>query len=219
MNKFQVIIPVINPGLADVLIKNMEENTLLPEKVIIIDNSQCSYKPQSDKFLIEIYHSISGMVNESLNLGISKVSKNCDYVSLFNDDIQIGSWFFERIARVFKEALICSAVCPNTIIDTKKLPLIEGPFIYHQMKKREGWAMTFDKHLLNMAPPIPDTRIKTFHGDDWFWLYTTRHIGMLWYKDLGNNIYHMIGQSVLKLNKRRDKKTEHNEYFKILGEL
>jgi len=233
--KFEVIIPVINSILADVLIKNMEENSLLPKRVIIIDNSSDHYMPWSDKFLIEIYHSQTGMVNESINLGISKVTKYCDFVSILNDDIQIGPWFFERVARAFKEDPICSVVCPTTFVSpgrnpkvshrrmtlgkNGKAPLKEGPFLLHQMSKKQGWSLTFRKKVLDIVPKIPNTRIETFHGDDWFWLWTTKYIGMHWCVDSGNSIYHMIGQSTLKLGKRKDKKKEHNEYMKILEEL
>ena len=72
--EFEVIIPVVNPGLADVLIRNMEENTLLHKRVIIIDNTPARYMPYSDKFMIEFYNSFTGTVNESFNLGISQPS-------------------------------------------------------------------------------------------------------------------------------------------------
>ncbi len=223
--KFEVIIPVVNPGLANTLIKNMEENTLLPQRIIIINNTEQIYMPRSNKFLIEIYHTgkgggkvVIGTVNESLNLGISKTT-NCDYVSIFNDDIQIGPWFFERIVRVFKEAQKCSAACPYTIIDPKEGPLKEGPFSIQQLKKRQGWCVTFRKEVLDKVPKIPDDRIQTFHGDDWFWLWTTKHIKMAWYIDMGNMIYHMIGQSILKLGKRKHKRREKNEWNKIMREL
>lgn len=217
--KFEVVIPVVNPELADIVIKNMEENALLPKRVIIIDNSKQWYMPNSRKFPIHMYRSQTGTVNESLNLGISKVSKDCDYVSLLNDDIQIGPWFFDRIARVFREAAACSAVCPHTILGACAPVLKEGSFFFEQMKKKEGWAVTFNKHILVKVPVIPDTRIKTFHGDDWLWLWTRGRIGMTWYKDLGNPIWHMVGQSTLKLGKRKHKLKERNEYKKIMGEI
>ena len=207
MLKFQVIIPVVNPGLADVLIEETEKNTLLPERVIIIDNSYCDYKPYSDKFPIYIYHSISGTVNESINLGISK-THDCDYVSIFNDDIQIAPWFFFRTHLIFKDIPICSVACPNTIVDPKQLPLKESPSQFVQMKKRAGWCVSFRKEILDKVPPIPDTRIRTFYGDDWLWYWTTVFIGKKWFMDMGNMIYHMIGQSTLKLGKRKSKERE-----------
>ena len=87
------------------------------------------------------------------------------------------------------------------------------------MNKTEGWAVTFNKFILVKAPAIPDTRIKTFHGDNWLWLWTRKRIRKEWYKDLGNPIWHMIGQSTLKLGKRKHKMKEKNEYRKILEEL
>lgn len=217
-SKFQVIIPVVNPELCDILIKNMEENTLLPKRVIIIDNSKQYYMPRSHKFLIEIYHSKTGAVNESWNLGISKTT-DCDYVSILNDDIRIGPWFFERIVRVFREALNCSAVCPNTILGVRVPNLREGSFSFEGMSRREGWAVSFRKKILDKVPPIPNTRIKTFYGDNWWWFWTTICIKANWYKDLGNPIWHMVGQSTLKLGKRRCKRKERKEYLKIMKEL
>jgi len=216
--KFQVIIPVVNTNLADVVIKNMEDNSLLPERVIIIDNSQQSYAPHSNKFPIDTYHCKTGTVNESLNLGIFN-STDCDYISIFNDDIQIGSWFFRRVHDTFLSNKKCSTVCPMIIVDPSLLPLVEKKPLIISMKKREGCAMTFKKEIIDSISPIPYDRIKTFYGDDWFWLWTTARINMIWLKDIGNTIYHMVGQSILKFGKRHDKRKEREEWYKIRAEI
>ncbi len=215
--KFEVVIPVVNPDLANVLIKNMEENTLLPERVVIINNSNESYMPRSTKFLIEIYFSKTGLVNESINLGISETT-DCDFVSILNDDIQIGFWFFKRIAKVFNEMRCCASL-PHIIVDPKKLPLKDGPYSPSRMAKVQGCAMSFRKEVINQIPEIPAHRIKTFHGDDWLWMWSIKQTRLRWFTDSGNPIYHMVGQSTLKLGKRRQKKRERNEWEKILWEL
>jgi hypothetical protein len=75
------------------------------------------------------------------------------------------------------------------------------------MKKREGWAFSFQFSLLKAIPPIPDDLI-TFCGDDWFWMHTHMK-GFRWYKDTGNVVYHKVGAAVKKLgvryHLRRDK--------------
>jgi len=216
---FNVIIPVIHPDLCNSVIQSMEFNTVLPSKVIIIDNTKDrSYKPESKQFPIYTFHSQTGYVNESWNVGITKVDITCDYVSILNDDIFLNSWYFQRIIETFEAYEDCGVACPKTVTNIVEMGKGKGRRRITMMKKREGWAMTLRKDVLDKIPPIPDYRVEIFHGDDWFW-YNTNTKGYHWYKDLGNVIWHKVGASVASLNFRNRKKKEHNEWRRIMKEL
>jgi len=216
---FNVIVPVIQPDLCNELIRSMEFNTILPTKVIIIDNSRGPfYQPQSDKFPIYVYHSQTGYVNESWNLGITKVDITCDYVSILNDDIYLNSWFFQRVNETFKAYCTCGVACPFTVEKFEEMGKGKKKPRITRLLKREGWAMTFKKSVLDTIPPIPDYRVKIFHGDDWFWFHSKTQ-GNYWYRDEGNVIYHVVGASVKSEGFRSLKKKEKNEWIKIMGEL
>jgi len=216
-SNFEVIIPVMNIDLCNILLKSIEENTLLPKRIIIIDNTEESYNPISSKFPIDIYYSQTKTVNESINLGISKLS-DCDFVSILNDDVILGSWFFERIAKVLNTMINCCVLCPHIIVDPTKLPLIEGKEEIVPMTKREGCAFTVKKYIIDAVPPIPDERIKIFHGDDWIWYWTAK-TGKIWCKDMGNFVFHKVGSSILRLGFRKVKRPEREEYRKIIKEI
>ena len=214
-----VVIPVVQTDLCTALLKSMEANTVLPKRVVIIDNSDAGdYKPNSNKFQIDVFKGRTTAVNESWNLGISLVDICCDYVSILNDDIFLNKWFFQRILETFKAKSACGVACPESVGTDdffgkgKKKPHIK------RMLKREGFAFTIKKKYLDIIAPIPIHRVETFHGDDWFW-YWTNIRGQYWYKDHGNIIIHHIGSSVLAMGFRQMKKRERNEWMRIMDEL
>ena len=217
-----IIIPVVNVDLAENLLRDIENNTLLPKEVIIIDNSS-SIKPHSvfrydtDKFIITYYYSTTGLVNESINLGISKLSNSCNLVSILNDDIRIGNWFFQRVKETFQVNPRCGVACPNTSVKYD-IPPQKGRVRYVRMGEREGWAPTFKKKMLDKIPSIPHLKITTFHGDDWFWYYSHK-LGYIWVKDVGNRIQHFVGASVRKKGLRAIKRKERTAWRKIKKDL
>jgi len=219
MTNFNVIIPVVYPALCADLLRSMEANTLLPKRVIVIDNTEHrDYQPTSTKFQIDTYHSVTGKVNESWNLGVSVVDIGADYVSILNDDIVLNEWFFQRVIETFKSKFHCSVACPLSVNSLEEMGKGKRKRHIKKMGKREGFAFTFKKEYLDKIAPIPIHRIETFHGDDWYW-YWTNVRGLFWYQDLGNIIFHHVGSSVLALGYRKMKKTERNEWIKIMKEL
>ena len=89
--KTTVIIPVVQTKLADDLIHQMNQNTLLPERIIVIDNSDSGFYPVEEKVPITRVRPPTLMtVNESWNFGIGlAIEEKSDLVSIFNDDIII----------------------------------------------------------------------------------------------------------------------------------
>jgi hypothetical protein len=216
---FNVIIPVIHSDLCDKVIQSMEFNTILPSKVIIIDNTKDqSYRPKSLYFPIYTFHSQTGYVNESWNIGISKVDIICDYVSILNDDIFLNSWFFQRVHETFLSFKDCGVACPKTVENILDMGKGKRKKRITIMKKREGWAMTIRKDVLDGIAPIPDYRIQIFHGDDWLWFFTKTR-GYYWYKDQGNIIWHKVGAAIKSENMKGRKKEERNEWRKVMKEL
>ncbi|MCK5616687.1 hypothetical protein KAR91_83270 [Candidatus Pacearchaeota archaeon] len=215
-----VVIPVVQDLLCDDLLKSMESNTVLPKRVVIIDNTEnnkyCPYCPTSDKFQIDVHRSVKGRVNESWNLGVSLVDIQADYVSILNDDVYLNKWFFQRVLETFESHKDCGVACPLPVESLEEVK--KGKQHIKRMGKREGFAFTTKKEYLDTIAPIPTHRIETFHGDDWYW-YWTNIRGQRWYRDSGNIILHHIGSSVLPMGFRAVKKKERNEWQKIMEEL
>lgn len=221
---FQIIIPAVNIEMLDTLLGNILKNTLLPSSIIIINNSsQPMNPPQSSGVKFTVINPESPLyVNESWNLGISYLTE-CEFVSILNDDIEIPATFFERIHMGFKIPN-AGAICPCTVVNkdnVNSFPIVDK---YVKMNKKEGWAFSIRKDVLDKIPPI-HSGLELFFGDDWFWWHIYRGgSGCLWYKDCGTVIYHAVGTALRKMcSKERNlqKKKEKflwydlkNEYLK-----
>lgn len=203
--KIEIIIPIIVDYLFDQLLDSIEANTVLPDRIILIDNTLNGFYPKDRKIEITRLKSKTGGVNESWNLGIKNVSKDCEAVGIYNDDIVLNPWFFQRTIETLKWDNQCAVACPETIDVTQ--PLIKSKVRLIRMKRREGWCFTFKKRILDLIPSIPDNLIRTFGGDDFFWRYCYK-MGYFWGKDLGNPIWHYKGISVLETGERARKRPE-----------
>lgn len=220
MSNFEVIVPVVNFELMKLLVESIYANTLLPKKIILIDNSKrpagdiFKFVPFNNHTVKGVYYSKTGLVNESLNLGIDHVSKDCDFVTFLNDDVILSDCFFQRNLELFKNK-DCGVACPFTITSIDEMK--NGKAEPKMLRKREGWAFTIRKTLLDGIPPIPCERIATFHGDDWIWYHTVPK-GNFWFKDIGNVIYHQVGASVDRLGFKKHKRKERNAFIEIAKE-
>ncbi|MHA2218586.1 MAG: glycosyltransferase family 2 protein [Candidatus Hodarchaeales archaeon] len=203
-----VIIPVVNSKLATSLLRNIENNTLLPKEVIIVDNNPGNklFRFDTDKFLISYYYTKSKRLNESWEVARQHLSDSCEYVSFLNDDIIIGDWFFQRVYETFLVNQKCGVACPRTCFSED---ITKGRINYHIMNKRDACAFTIRRGLLDKIPPIPYKKLTTFHGDDWIWTYVHK-FGFNWMQDLGNPVFHHVGVSILRLGFRRLKRKERN---------
>jgi GT2 family glycosyltransferase len=228
MGQLAVIIPVVQRDLFAVLYQQMMQNTVVPELVICINNSGSDLSPIFKEWRAESNvtrwwdpdgEEILG-VNESWNHGIAMLDKDVQFVSILNDDIKIGPTFFKSMLSAFTLSSIRVGVaCPHTL---PEIPGQEWSVVEHisvrPMKRREGWAMTFQKSFLDLIPPIPHERIKIFCGDDWYWYWAFR-FGYRWVKIVNELIVHECGASVVRLGKKHLLKQEKNEFNRIVAEL
>lgn len=198
--KYNVIIPVVNRKLAVALLNSIADNTIIPDNILIIDNSLVPEAfPVDIRLPVEIMDPGKRLgVNASWNLGIRE-TRDCDYLAILNDDVILSKHFFESNIDVFRQHADCGVACPGTVFDIADMhDNTHGRII--RMKKREGWAFSFQWPLLKAIPPIPDDLI-TFCGDDWFWTHTHMK-GFHCYKDTGNIVYHKVGAAVKQLGVR-----------------
>jgi len=199
--KYKVIIPVVNRELAVMLLDSIAANTVIPDHILIIDNSMNKTAfPIVAGLSVEIITSRGKRlgVNASWNLGICNVG-DCDYVAILNDDVVLGKYFFEKNIHAFQTYPDCGVACPETVHRIDKIKETDGKVIC--MKKREGWAFSFRMDVLKKIPPVPN-QLTTFCGDDWFWIQTGMQ-GYRWYKDTGNIVYHKVGAAVRQLGARK----------------
>lgn len=211
--KFQVVVPIINYNLIEDLLQSIAANTLIPEKIVIVDNSKIDPSLFNTHGLrIEVFKQSAPLsVNPSWNLGLSKIT-DCDFVSILNDDIILPNKFFENLVKVFKVKTDAGVVCPWTVINTEEFKIKEGIDRVIKMKRKEGWAWTIRKDLVDDIPPI-HSDLQLFYGDDWFWWHTHKR-KKVWVKDLNTIIYHAVGASCSKIPVLERTRQTRDEKFK-----
>ena len=227
---FEIIIPVtINYEMAQDLLCSIEANSILPSRVIIIDNSEGDQKGfayKTNLFQLDIYRDgFRRYCNHAWNTGIERLSKDCKFVSILNDDIVLGPYFFEKIKYVFDNNPRAGAACPLCIdnpgyvlSELRKINKDKNANKVNRMRHREGGAFTIRKDVLDQIPPIPE-ELTTFYGDNWFWWWTYKR-GYLWMKNSMNIIYHLGSVTVKALG--QNEQFYHKEkiaYCRIIEEI
>lgn len=190
-----VIVPIIHDKFINGLLDCIAQNSLLPDKIIIIDNSENGVKLKT-RLNIERYTPPSPHgVNASWNYGIHELFAQVDLISILNDDLLIENLFFEKILRVALLYKKFGVFCPETVSDAilirDAMPL--DSVIGSGMNRREGWAWTIRSEVAKQIPPIPD-ELKTWCGDDWYWHHCAK-LNRPWMKMINNKCFHFVGQS------------------------
>lgn len=206
--KIGVVIPVINnkflPGLLDCIRKN----SVQPNTIIIVDNSEESIMLDTTRLNTSVYRIFPPLgVNASWNYGIQRlIGSGVDLISILNDDLLIEERFFEKLQRLALVNGRAGVFCPETI-KTPEFDLLPASEAFcAPMNRREGWAWTIRTSVAKEVPPIPD-KLKTFCGDDWYWLHCHK-INRPWMKMINNQCYHYVSQSVNITPYKHDLKKE-----------
>lgn len=219
--KLAVIIPTMTESLAHSILNSIMENSIKPDTIVMIDNTECglSNVHKYNPIPILIRKKTALCVNESWNVGIQYAASTHEFVSILNDDILLGKDFFKKILLGFEKKDKAHVICPQTTTDELnffQLKELKKKSLFVLMKKREGWAMNWRSSMLKSLPKIPSDRIATFFGDDWLWKYS-HDIGAIWIKDLSNIIYHHVGGSLAQTELRGVLEQERAEILKMWG--
>lgn len=197
--KIGVVIPVVKTDFIGGLLECIGRNTVLPDSIIIVDNSIQRDIIQLDKNLVpfEIYKPSSPLgVNQSWNHGIHELGSRVDMISVLNDDLLLETMFFEKLTKLAQFHNEAAVLCPETVPlardITHVVPIEKTGCI--SMHKREGWAWSIRSEVARKIPPIPE-ELKIWFGDDWFWLHTVRRAKMPWLKMVGNKCFHYVSQT------------------------
>lgn len=215
------LIPVVNVKLTDALLFSIEQNTLLPSRVILIDNTggKIPYYYPTTKLSIQYIKPTEPMsVNGSWRYGI-ETARKFDAISILNDDIYLNPHFFARNARVLQSFPLIGVSCPFTVSSMTELKTF--PFDQYEirgMKKREGWAFTISALALSHVPPIPDHVCKTFCGDDWIYYWTAGRRVFSWQQDTKNMVWHKGSTTVNRTGAIKQLKAEKNAFAAYLND-
>ena len=177
-----VIIPVVQREMFNELMQSISLNTLRPNQIIIIDNSQygvsqclipnCKIdiirnKPKVD----EDGNFIPGSgTNEAWKQGIAALMPNISLVTFLNDDVYLNKLFFEKTYQTFEQVPKCGYLIPSILQDIVQVKTYSARHErekLHKTKERNGWAFTLRKTYLDACPPIPK-EMTIWYGDNWY---------------------------------------------------
>lgn len=207
--KISVIIPVVQVRYATALITRILFNSLHPHQVIVIDVSEGGFSCPGQVYMglnvkyiripprrIHPYFMPGLGTNEAWRLGFENLARGTELVSVFNDDILIGSDFFQILSNTFMKAPgKYQMAVPQTVgrVEAVYEKVSTSPN-YAPTKKRIGYAYTLTKKILDEMIPIPES-LKIFYGDNWI----MTQIHRLGYRIMlmkNNRIFHYGGTSM-----------------------
>ncbi len=219
--KIVVIIPVVQPKLANELLLSIKQNIILPDVIFAIDNVQASPHFQShipELPLIQIPTSDEFIgTNEAWKLGLDRLPTDADIICIFNDDIVLNPYFFAKLIGLLKASgKFCACAIPTVVpyAQLKNTSLSQNRF--RQAQKRNGFAMCFKKDLFMKFPPIPPT-MKIFYGDDWYYS-CSKALDLHWIRMLDNPVFHHKGATVHQYPDKQMRTQRKNEWRIFLKE-
>lgn len=205
-----VVIPVLdNHNYTRDLLHDISLNEIKPDEIIIIDNgSKESYEDMikilRNSTINYIRFNENRGVNAAWNLGIM-LAKN-SLVTILNNDILLNRYFFKKILQTMEDPFVGICV-PNTLKESR-FNDSDVAVSVKDLGKREGWAFTIRKEIVNKCGYIPD-KLKIFCGDD-FLFGSSKRLGFRNVKMTNNYIFHYgsvtvkqydIDRSILKSEK------------------
>jgi len=211
-----VIFPVLNQiEMTDIFLKHISDNVVLPERIIMIDNDST----ENVHSLIDKYSNLPieyilrkkrATVNNAWNIGL-KLCKT-PLLSILNNDIIFSKYFFKKIIEASEKYKEYGIFCGNTIKNKKLKNDIyktndDSPIV-KTMGKREGWAFTIRKEIIDKINLIPP-ELKTYCGDDYLYFMTREVLKYKAGKIMNNSLYHFGGMTVgtgFRQEKNRRKK-------------
>lgn len=206
-SEIAVVVPLVSGKYILDFLKSVEANTVIPDQVIVIDNS-CDGLDIMNATIDKIGATELNLewrvfpqnlgVNKSWMLAKDMVIPECKYISFCNDDLLLSKTFFQRTSMSLDVSEQCGCYCPSTAIHiddfNKACEVHHNKSLLVKMNRREGWCFTFKKDVLNSLPSIPYDKFNIFCGDDWLFRFSMM-AGRYWVKDLNNAIFHHVGVS------------------------
>lgn len=224
-----IIFPVLNQiEMTDLFLKHISDNIVLPERIIMIDNNSTedihSLVDKYSNLPIEyIFRKKRCTVNNAWNIGM-KLCKT-PLLSILNNDIIFSKYFFKKIieaAELYKDyGIFCGNTIKNKHLKNDIYKTNDDPPVVKTMGKREGWAFTIRKEIIDKIDPIPED-LKTYCGDDYLYFMTRNVLGFKAGKIMNNYLYHFGGMTVgagfrQERNRRQKEKTIWDQHKRRLS--
>jgi len=209
--------PVTQVDLAAAIMMVMDENTVRPDKLILIDDSDHGCRVPDVHYEIEYMRAPRSEeewpgVNGFWNYGAAAL-RGYDFVTIMNDDMTIHPHFFEMVLKAFERNKDAAVVCPRLADSITQVGGHPKKLRVLRMDKREGGAFTFRGPILEKIPPIP-AELTVYFGDDWYYAWTEK-MGLFWVKIMNSLIYHHGSLGIKQRNLRPRLRPERDLFEKL----
>jgi len=220
--KIAIIIPVVNPRLADGLILSIQQNTIQPDQIVIIDNVHDGVYNSLVSNNGYCYYKTSSFIgtNEAWKLGLGLVSPDIDIIGIYNDDLILNYLFFEKLLWIMN--VECGPKCAVAIPSKQRylnclerIPPTSNR--YYVPRVRRGYCMNIRKSFLNIMPGIPEG-MRIYYGDNWIW-ETSKTLGYFWVKMPDNPVYHYQGYTAKSIPEKQIRTQRKREQRILIKEL
>lgn len=195
------VMPCMRPMEALCVLEDLNNQTLKPNYVLLVDNGGDFMPVKEYDFDFEIHR-------PGENIGTNAVWNMClkldaDYVGIVADDLRLSDCLIDKSIKVLNEKhgkknrVTAGCVTANVV---KALPLPEYDpdnleVINCATGKGKAGTVLMKKEIAQKIPPIPCDLFKIFFGDNWLSFHLKKKIGVAWLLLRDCYIYHKPGQN------------------------
>jgi len=166
----EFFMPVMRPNSARKVLNQLSRQTVLIDKISIINNSGIFTIDKEYPFKVDIFNFKNNTgVNFTWNL---LFNSEADFIGLIGDDYIIENSLVEILSRALVEIPQAGAVTATIFRNKKIIPRIGNKIKFGEVVGRNHFgASLFKKCTLDCLPKIPE-ELFIFYGDHWFsyWL-------------------------------------------------
>jgi GT2 family glycosyltransferase len=194
--KIAVIILTMMRAWRTEMLEALATGTKVPDRVIIVNNSDqwLSDAYRSWPFDVDVLSTGKNIwIGPAQNWAISNL-RDEEAVCFLSDDVWFRPNFLERVCYGLSRIADAGCICPATVSSRGQYRAYPLRDYYQNMRRREGWAFTFKRSVLDRIPPVP-SELRLFYSDNWFF-YHTKRLRYRWYRDLGTVVLHICGASI-----------------------
>lgn len=179
-----LMLPVMRPKSAEAVLDDLCNQTMLPDKIFLVDNGNCwggkvgrglfnlSTHWKNKLELNCFFPGTNIGTNQVWNMMWSDYFSDCKYVGVIGDDYRINRNCIEFMKRIIDEDISPAATC--AIVPGNHMPMVNGEFNSVPVPGKGHMGFTlFKREFLLTLPQIPK-EFFIFFGDNWIGYHVER---------------------------------------------
>lgn len=225
------VLPCMRPIMVDRVLHDLQNQTLKPDFVILVDNST-KYVRKEIKYDYDLQ-----IVRPGKNIGTNQawniaLRLNADYCGFVGDDYRLDYTMIEKLVyglciKHGPSDVMAGATVPTLLQQRKRTPPENTHIKLEQVKsdllktgKGQSAAVLMRKRVAHDIPEIPKC-FKIFFGDNWISYHIIHKMKLGWVRMDPCHIYHIPGPTNVsaKLNYRVTLRNERRLWNKLFKKI